>query len=107
MQNTTVQYFVPNIFHAFRTLDTLMSSQNAPIVSMALLPLYTIKIHHKFRKFLGHLQGKYVQELHKALVYLMCIYNYERGPLNHRNLNVARELQVVARCAARCRESTQ
>jgi hypothetical protein len=31
---------------------------------------------------------------------------YERGPKNNRNLNVARELEVVARCAARCREST-
>jgi len=32
---------------------------------------------------------------------------YEGGPKNNRNLNVARELEVVARCAARCRESTQ
>ena len=32
---------------------------------------------------------------------------YEMGPKNNRNLNVARELEVVARCAARCRESTQ
>jgi hypothetical protein len=32
---------------------------------------------------------------------------YERGPKDNRNLNVARELQVVARCAASCRESTQ
>jgi hypothetical protein len=30
-----------------------------------------------------------------------------RGPQNNRNLNVARELEVFARCAARCRESTQ
>jgi hypothetical protein len=29
------------------------------------------------------------------------------GPKNNRNLNVARELEVVARCAAMCRESTQ
>jgi hypothetical protein len=29
------------------------------------------------------------------------------GPKNNRNLNVARELEVVARCAPRCRESTQ
>ena len=29
------------------------------------------------------------------------------GPKNNRNLNVARELEVVARCAARCRESAQ
>jgi hypothetical protein len=29
------------------------------------------------------------------------------GPKNNRNLNVARELVVIARCAARCRESTQ
>jgi hypothetical protein len=29
------------------------------------------------------------------------------GPKNNRNLNVARELEVVARCADRCRESTQ
>jgi hypothetical protein len=29
------------------------------------------------------------------------------GPQNSRNLNVALELEVVARCAARCRESTQ
>ena len=32
---------------------------------------------------------------------------YVGGPKNNRNLNVARELEVVARCAARCRESTQ
>jgi hypothetical protein len=32
---------------------------------------------------------------------------YEGGPKNNWNLNVARELEVVARCAARCRESTQ
>jgi hypothetical protein len=32
---------------------------------------------------------------------------YEGGGKNNRNLNVARELELVARCAARCRESTQ
>jgi len=32
---------------------------------------------------------------------------YEGGSKNNRNLNVARELEVVARCAAGCRESTQ
>jgi len=32
---------------------------------------------------------------------------YEGGPKNNRNLNVVRELEVVARCAARCHESTQ
>jgi hypothetical protein len=32
--------------------------------------------------------------------------NYEGGPKNNRNLNVALEIEVVARCAARCREST-
>jgi hypothetical protein len=32
---------------------------------------------------------------------------YERDPKNNRYLNVARQLEVVARCAARCRESTQ
>jgi hypothetical protein len=36
-----------------------------------------------------------------------CFCMYEGGPKNNRNLNVARELEVVARCAARCRESTQ
>jgi hypothetical protein len=34
-------------------------------------------------------------------------FNYEEGPKSNRNLNVARELEVVALCAARCRESTQ
>jgi hypothetical protein len=29
---------------------------------------------------------------------------YEEGPKNNRNLNVARELEVVARCAVRCHE---
>jgi hypothetical protein len=29
------------------------------------------------------------------------------GPKNNRNLNVGRELELVARCAASCRESTQ
>jgi hypothetical protein len=32
---------------------------------------------------------------------------YEGGPKNNRNLNVAREIEVVARCAARCLELTQ
>ena len=32
---------------------------------------------------------------------------YEGGPKNNWNLSVALELEVVARCAARCRESTQ
>jgi hypothetical protein len=37
----------------------------------------------------------------------ICKYvGYEGGPKNNRNLNVARELEVVARCPARCREST-
>ena len=31
----------------------------------------------------------------------------EGGPKNNRNLNVAHEQEVVAPCAARCRESTQ
>jgi len=34
-------------------------------------------------------------------------YYVRGGPKNNRNLNVARELEVVARYAARCRESTQ
>jgi hypothetical protein len=34
-------------------------------------------------------------------------YIHEGGPKNNRNLNVARELEVVARCAVRFRESTQ
>jgi hypothetical protein len=29
------------------------------------------------------------------------------GPKNNLNLNVARQLEIVARCAARCRELTQ
>jgi hypothetical protein len=32
---------------------------------------------------------------------------YEGRPKNNWNLNVVHELEVVARCAARCRESTQ
>jgi hypothetical protein len=32
---------------------------------------------------------------------------YEGGPTNSQNLNVARELEVVARCAARCHEPRQ
>ena len=32
---------------------------------------------------------------------------YEGERKNNRNLNVAHELEVVARCAPRCRESTQ
>ena len=35
------------------------------------------------------------------------VQRYVGGPKNNRNLNVARELEVDARCAARCRESTQ
>jgi len=31
---------------------------------------------------------------------------YEGGPRNNLNLNVARELEIVWRCAATCREST-
>jgi hypothetical protein len=32
---------------------------------------------------------------------------YDWGPKNNWNLNVERELEGVARCAARCSESTQ
>jgi hypothetical protein len=32
---------------------------------------------------------------------------YEEGPKNNRNLNVARELEVVAPCAVGCHESRQ
>jgi hypothetical protein len=32
---------------------------------------------------------------------------YEGGPKINRYLNAAHELEVVARCAAKCRESTQ
>jgi hypothetical protein len=40
--------------------------------------------------------------------FLTIIFTCTRGdPKNNRNLNVARELEVVARCTARCRESTQ
>jgi hypothetical protein len=35
------------------------------------------------------------------------IWICEGGPKNNWNLNVARELEVVARCAARCHESRQ
>jgi hypothetical protein len=38
--------------------------------------------------------------------YIYCNYLF-RGGKNIRNLNVASELEVVARRAARCRESTQ
>jgi len=38
---------------------------------------------------------------------LMAVTVYEGGPKNNRNLNVARELEVVARCAAKCHESAQ
>jgi hypothetical protein len=42
---------------------------------------------------------------------LLIIYSvfvtYESGPKNNRNVSAARELGVVARCGARCRESTQ
>jgi hypothetical protein len=45
----------------------------------------------------------------QAILYerYFCSRAYEGGPKNNRNLNVARELELVARCAARCRESTQ
>ena len=36
-----------------------------------------------------------------------CPLAYVEGPKNKQNLNVAHELEVVVRCAARCRESTQ
>jgi len=39
--------------------------------------------------------------------FIICPVTYEGRPKNNRNLNVARELEVIARCAARCRESTQ
>jgi hypothetical protein len=61
-----------------------------------------------------------VYQLQSVLIILLSFYcsnygsddrffkpKYEGGPKNNRNLNVARELEVVARCAARCRESTQ
>jgi hypothetical protein len=51
---------------------------------------------------------------HLQAVYTDCMKNYTElyvlyvgGPKNNRNLNVARELEVVARCAAMCRDSTR
>jgi hypothetical protein len=41
------------------------------------------------------------------ICYLYLVVLYEELPKNNWNLNVARELEVVARCAPRCRESTQ
>jgi len=38
---------------------------------------------------------------------IIIIMFYTRGPKNNRNLNVAGEVEVVARCAARCLKSTQ
>jgi hypothetical protein len=35
------------------------------------------------------------------------VFYYEGRPKNNWNLNVTRELEAVARCAATCRESTQ
>jgi hypothetical protein len=43
-------------------------------------------------------------QLHNVIVRIII---YEGRPQSNRNLNVARELQVVERCAARCLESTQ
>jgi hypothetical protein len=44
----------------------------------------------------------------KARIQILIILNiYEERPKNNRNLNVAHEVEVAARCAARCRESTQ
>jgi hypothetical protein len=42
-----------------------------------------------------------------TLVIILTTGQHYEGPKNNRNLNVARELEVVARCAPRCRESTQ
>jgi hypothetical protein len=42
-----------------------------------------------------------------VLCKLFSTLTYEGVNKNKRNLNAARELEVVARCAARCRESTQ
>jgi hypothetical protein len=47
-----------------------------------------------------------------AVLFLLCVCvcvyaSIRGGGQNNWNLNVAREVEVVARCAARCHESTQ
>jgi hypothetical protein len=48
-------------------------------------------------------RAKLVHNLFLVYIFLA----YEGGPKYNWNLKVAPELEVVARCAARCRESTQ
>jgi hypothetical protein len=43
----------------------------------------------------------------REIWYRVARNTYEGGPKNNRNLNVARELEVVTRCAARYHESRQ
>jgi hypothetical protein len=51
------------------------------------------------------LEAIYVNRYIYACV-CVCVRICEGGPKNNWNLNVARELEEVARCAAMCREST-
>jgi hypothetical protein len=57
---------------------------------------------HTFR-----LKRRACSEEHSANQTPSLYSTYEGGPKNNRNLNVARELEVVARCAARSHESRQ
>ena len=45
------------------------------------------------------------QVIRPQVVHERC--EYEGGPKNNRKVHVVRELEVVTRCATRCRESTQ
>jgi hypothetical protein len=49
----------------------------------------------------------YVQYIRIQYTYIYSVQTYEGGPKSNRNLNVARKLEVDARCAARCCDSTQ
>jgi hypothetical protein len=66
-------------------------------------PERAIRIHAMLNNL-----GKARFPLSVLLVLLVVEKGFVRGGTqNNRNLNVARELEVVARCAARFRESTQ
>jgi hypothetical protein len=49
----------------------------------------------------------YFQNVMYSVVSHSCSLSIRGGPKNNRNLKVERELEVVTRCAARCRVSTQ
>jgi hypothetical protein len=79
----------------------------SPITWLFTFIMYTVGHVHNFLFPITKSSMDQIAKGKMMRVSAFCTFRYEGGPKNNRNLNVARELEVVARCTVRCRESTQ